>query len=403
MNYQPPRGTRDFFGDEIRKLRKAESVFVQVLSLYGFEEIKTPVFEDTALFKRSIGEGSDIVKKQMYTFPDKSGRSLSLRPEGTAPVARAFISGNLLTGLPRRFYYSGEMFRYERPQKDRRREFFQVGAEIFGEKSITADVEAIGICANVFKKLNIPFSLEINSIGCPDCRGEYEKVFKKWLKERITRFCSDCQERFVGNPLRVLDCKKASCREELAGAPEFGKFLCSNCRKNFEDVRGNLSKKKIGYKVNPRLVRGLDYYNGCVFEFYSSGAKDAIAAGGRYDGLVKFLGGPDVPAVGFAVGIDRVLSMIEVKNERKGYIVIGAGIEVGALEDIAGNIRDKGKTCIVSTKKKMNSSLKFASEKNLRYAVFVGESELNSGSITKKDLETGIQETILLEEFFKEL
>ncbi|MFH1352799.1 MAG: histidine--tRNA ligase [bacterium] len=403
MNYQTPRGTGDFFGDEIRKLRKAESVFAQVLSLYGFEEIKTPVFEDTALFKRSIGEGSDIVKKQMYTFLDKSGRSLSLRPEGTAPVARAVISGNLLTGLPRRFYYSGAMFRYERPQKDRRREFFQVGAEIFGEKSITADVEAIEICAEVFEKLKIPFSLEINSIGCSGCRGEYERVFKKWLEERITRFCSDCQERLSTNPLRVLDCKKEPCRKKLESAPLFKEFLCSTCRENFEAICGNLSKKKIGYKINPRLVRGLDYYNGCVFEFYSPSARDAIAAGGRYDGLVKFLGGPDVPAVGFAVGIDRVLNALEIKTERKGYIVIGAGIAVGALEDIAGNIRDKGKACIVSPKKKMNSSLKFASERNLRYAVLVGESELNSSSITKKDLETGEQETVLLEKFFKEL
>jgi len=403
MNYQTPRGTRDFFGDEIRKLRKAESVFAQVLSLYGFEEIKTPVFEDTALFKKTIGEGSDIVKKQMYTFPDKSGRSLSLRPEGTAPVARAVISDNLLTGLPRRFFYSGEMFRYERPQKDRRREFFQVGAEIFGEKSFSADVEAIEICVDAFKKLNIPFSLQINSIGCPNCRAEYEKVLKKWLAERISHFCSDCQERFNTNLLRILDCKKETCRKELESAPLFKESLCSACRENFEAVCGNLNKKKINYKINPRLVRGLDYYNGCVFEFYSPSARDAIAAGGRYDGLVKFLGGQDVPAVGFAVGIDRVMNAMEVKNERKGYIVISAGITGETLEDIAGKIRDKGKTCIVSPKKKMNSSLKFASGSNLRYAVLVGESEMDSGSITKKDLETGEQETVLLEKFFKEL
>jgi len=372
MNYQCPRGTRDFFGGEIQKLRKAESAFGKVLALYGFEEIKTPIFEDTALFEKTVGNDTDIVKKQMYTFPDKSGRSLSLRPEGTAPVTRAVISGNLLTGLPRRFYYSGEMFRYERPQKDRRREFFQVGAEIFGEKSITADVEAIEICAEAFEKLKIPFSLEINSIGCSGCRGEYERVLKKWLEERITLFCSDCQERFSTNPLRILDCKKEPCRKRLESAPLFKEFLCSACRENFEAVCGSLNKKKIGYEINPRLVRGLDYYNGCVFEFYSPSARDAIAAGGRYDGLVKFLGGQDVPAVGFAVGIDRVLTAMEIKNERKGYIVIGAGIDGETLEVLAGKIRDKGKTCIVSPKKKMNSSLKFASERNLRYALLVG-------------------------------
>ncbi|MCD6413902.1 MAG: histidine--tRNA ligase, partial [Elusimicrobia bacterium] len=402
MKYQPPRGTRDIFGDDVCRFGRIVSIFRDVVARYCFEEIKTPIFEDTSLFERTIGKETDIVKKQMYNFEDKSGRPLTLRPEGTAPVVRAAISNNLLEKLPAKFFYIGEMFRYERPQKDRKRQFYQAGAEIFGEKSASADLEAIKICREIFDKLELKFSLEINTIGCQKCRPAYEKALKDFISGRLDGLCSDCRERYETNPLRVLDCKKESCRQILSSAPAIDDYLCPECRRNFSDIKSALSESRINFTRNEKLVRGLDYYNGCVFEFYVSGARDAVAAGGRYDGLVEFLGGRPVPACGFAIGIDRVMPLVSPVGKTDKYIVISAGTEKREAEKIAERIRAAGKPAFVAGKK-LSAALKFASSRGFKYAVIAGEEELRENSVSVRNLSEGRQEKFSKEDFFNSL
>ena len=397
--FQAPRGTRDLFGEEVLKFRKAVKVFTETVSLYGFREIITPLFEDTAVFERTIGEGTDIVKKQMYTFKDRGGRSLTLRPEGTATVVRAAISDNLLANLPARFFYTGEMFRYERPQKDRKRQFYQMGAEIFGESSCYADYEAIEICAGVFRNLGIDFTLKMNSIGCSGCRSDYETSLRTFAAGIVDKLCQDCKERFDGNILRILDCKNPQCEELLAEAPELKNSICKTCSDSFEKICGLLDKSGIDYEIDTKLVRGLDYYNGCVFEFFTKEARDAIAAGGRYDDLVKAMGGSSVPAVGFAVGIDRILTNIRVSSERRGTLLFGMGIEEEEILAIAAKIRAQQKTCVISRKEKLKNALKEADRNCFKYVVIRGEDELKNGMITVRNMESGSQETVTPEEF----
>jgi len=390
-------------GVEMKKFRRAFDVFRKTVILYDFEEIKTPIFEETALFERSLGGGTDVVSKQMYTFEDKSGRSLTLRPEGTAGLVRAAISGNLLRELPARFWYCGPMFRYEKPQKDRRRQFYQLGAEIFGEAGCAADAEVIEICNDFFNRLGIEYSLKINSIGCPECRGRYEDALKKYLADVLDELCGDCRERYIKNPLRVLDCKIDRGKDVIKKAPNFESFLCEKCGGDFEGVKNILKERGISFEIDSRLVRGLDYYTGCVFEFYTSAARDAIAAGGRYDGLVKFLGGADVAAAGVAIGLDRISSSIKIDESREGYLITGVGVSGGELERLARLIREAGFLCRVSSKQKLKKALAEASSGNFKYAVIVGEDELKNDSVSVKDLGSGEQKTFAKEEFIKKL
>ncbi len=402
MKYQPPRGTKDLYGEDIRRFGKIVSVFRRVVALYAFEEIKTPIFEDTALFERTIGGETDIVKKQMYNFRDKSGRSLTLRPEGTAPVVRAAISNGLLERLPARFFYVGEMFRYERPQQGRRRQFYQAGAEIFGEKSASADFEAMKICRDILKELRIDFSLEINTIGCPKCRPAYEKDLKNFIAGRLSNFCDDCRERYKTNPLRVLDCKNKTCQKNLENAPSIDDYLCEDCRRNFDEIMGRLSASGISFRRNEKLVRGLDYYNGCVFEFYSPFSRDAIAAGGRYDGLVEFLGGKPSPACGFAIGIDRIIPLVSLELAKLGFVVLNAGAGRVEAEKLADELRARGKTALFLDKK-LGSGLKFAASKNFEFAVFAGEDEMRRDEISVRDLSSGTQKTVSKKDFLNSL
>ncbi|MBU2529251.1 MAG: histidine--tRNA ligase [Candidatus Omnitrophota bacterium] len=401
--YNVPKGTRDIVGEEAGRFSRVSRIFEEAARLYGYGLINTPIFEDTALFERTIGGGSDIVQKQMYTFPDKAGRSLTLRPEGTAGVVRAAIGGGLLRPLPRRLYYSGPMFRYERPQKDRKRQFFQMGAEYFGDQTSFADIEIISLCASALNKLGLDYELKINSIGCPVCRSEYEKKLKAFAEKKIDGLCDDCRERLCVNPLRILDCKVESCGKILSGAPDVSEALCPDCADNFTEIRQGLNDRQIRFTPDVRLVRGLDYYNGCVFEFYAKGARDAIAAGGRYDGLVKLLGGEDVPAVGFAIGVDRIMPLIDFTPEKPDYMIVSAGAPVDGLIAFADDIRGTGKVCVISAKPKLKNALKEASAASFRFVLIMGEDEIKNMTVTVRDMVSGEQETLSRKEFLKRL
>ncbi|MEA2082419.1 MAG: histidine--tRNA ligase [Elusimicrobiota bacterium] len=401
--YQAPRGTKDIFGEEAARFAYVKKVFSDLAVFYGYGEIVTPVFEETALFERTIGGSSDIVTKQMYTFPDKAGRSLTLRPEGTAGVVRAAVENGILRPLPKKFFYSGPMFRYEKPQKDRRRQFFQVGAEYFGEQAPSADAEVIEMCAETLSKLGIKYTLKINSIGCSSCRGEYEKKLLLFAESRKEQLCSDCKDRMKTNPLRILDCKNPECKIVLKDAPLLSESLCGDCAENFSQIKKFLSNMNISFEEDSSLVRGLDYYNGCVFEFYAEGARDAVAAGGRYDGLVKFLGGADVPAAGFAIGVDRILSLTDFSQGRKDYMIVSPGAVSSELFSLAGKIRASGKICAVSAKPKLKNALKEASSGAFRFAVIMGEDEIKNMTVTIRDLDSSEQKTIPKKEFLEKL
>jgi len=401
--YNAPRGTRDIVGEEAGRFSRVLRIFEEIARLYGYGSINTPLFEDTALFERTIGGGSDIVEKQMYTFLDKAGRSLTLRPEGTAGVVRAALGGGLLRPLPRRLYYSGAMFRYEKPQKDRKRQFFQMGAEYFGDKTSFADVEVISLCAMALKKLGLDYELKINSIGCSLCRGEYEKKLKAFAEEKINELCGDCSERLKTNPLRILDCKVESCKKILSGAPDVSKALCADCTDNFKAIKQGLNDGKISFIEDAKLVRGLDYYNGCVFEFYAKGARDAIAAGGRYDGLVKLLGGDEVPAVGFAIGMDRIIPLIDFTPDKPDYMIVSAGAPMNSLIAFADEIRAAGKVCVISSKPKLKNGLKEASLASFRFALIIGGDEIKNITVTVRDMDGGEQKTLSKKEFLEKL
>ncbi|PIY17701.1 MAG: histidine--tRNA ligase [Elusimicrobia bacterium CG_4_10_14_3_um_filter_49_12_50_7] len=401
--YNAPKGTRDIAGEEAARFSRVSRIFEESARLYGYGLINTPIFEDTALFERTIGGASDIVQKQMYTFLDKADRSLTLRPEGTAPVARAAIAGGLLRPLPCRLYYSGAMFRYEKPQKDRKRQFFQVGAEYFGDKSAFADLEVISLCSTVLKKLGLDCDLKLNSIGCSKCRSGYEKKLTAFAEKKIDGLCDDCGERLRVNPLRILDCKVESCKKILAEAPDVSEALCPECADNFGQIKQGLRDRKIRFNEDVKLVRGLDYYNGCVFEFYAQGARDAVAAGGRYDGLVKLLGGEDVPAAGFAIGVDRVMPLIDFSADKPDYMLVSAGAPMDALAAFADEIRDAGKVCVISSKPKLKNALKEASAASFRFALIMGEDEIKNMTVSVRDMEKGEQKTLSRKEFLERL
>jgi len=337
----------------------------------------------------------------MYTFKDRAGRLLALRPEGTAPVVRAVITDNLLKNLPLKLYYIGEMFRYERPQKDRRREFLQMGAEIFGGKEAVFDVELVEISSKIFKKLGIQYTLKINYIGCINCRTDYTQNLKRHLKKKLKLLCEDCRQRFEKNVLRVFDCKNPQCQKVFSDFPTITQNLCEDCRQNFEKIKSLLDAKKIKYEVAEKLVRGLDYYNGFVFEFFTSGIRDAIGAGGRYDSLVEELGGRPTPACGFAIGVERILPVVKFEKKREGFLIAGIGISEEKLEELADFLRENFKKAFVFRKKKISDALKFASDENFLYAIIIGEDELKEGVFSVKNLYTGEQKKLKKEEILK--
>ncbi len=394
------KGTKDILPKEMSLWHFLEKKANEVFTKYGASEIRTPIFEATELFARGVGDTTDIVNKEMYTF-EKSDRSLTLRPENTAGVVRAFIENGMhRLSAPIKLWYKGPMFRYERPQAGRQRQFHQVGVEVFGIKQPTADAEVILMAVNYLKELGLnDLTVELNSLGCPKCREEFKNKLKDVIRPYLPKLCEDCQTRFEKNPLRLLDCKSPEC-QEIYAKPEIqaviqGDFICEECSEHFEELKSYLDALGIKYERNKLLVRGLDYYNRTVFEIKSNnlGSQNAVCGGGRYDSLVKNLGGEDTPAIGFAMGMERLASLLGEKEEEKltAYIVSNNTLEAIKL---AEELRSEGITCEFDlTNKKFVKQLEKAS-KVAKYAVILGEDEISKNEVTIKNLDSGEQKTV---------
>jgi len=414
MEAKSPRGTSDILPGPARVWQRIEKTVAQVMASFDYHEVRTPVFEHTELFTRGVGSTTDIVEKQMYTFDDRGGRSVTLRPEGTAPVVRAYIQHRLHgQGLPQKFWYIQPMFRYERPQAGRGRQFHQFGAESLGSLDPVCDVEMISIPVEVYRRLGITgFRVLLNSIGCPKCRPGYRSQLRDFLQSRIDSLCPTCQSRLERNPLRVLDCKSESCRRATDGAPASVDHLCDECDAHFAQVRRLLDTVHLPYTVDNRLVRGLDYYTKTVFEVVTSalGAQDALAAGGRYDGLAEELGGPPTPAVGFGAGMERAYLVLEklglTESDRDDVdvflISLGADARLKAVE-VAWSLRSAGvKTTFDYTddprgERSLRGQMKAAGKSGAKLALIIGEDELARGRVIIKAMASGEQRDVDLE------
>lgn len=401
---QKPKGTKDILPQDSYKWQYIEQKTKELFENYGFKEIRVPVFENTELFQRGVGETTDVVQKEMYTFEDKGGRSITLRPEGTAGVVRAYIENGMASlPSPIKLWYNMSMYRYENVQKGRLREFHQIGAEVFGTESYLADVEIILMANEIFKIFNIPnIELAINSIGCPECRKKYQEKLKEYIKPNLDKYCEVCKSRFEKNPMRILDCKEEKCKEYNKNAPSIIEYLCDECNTHFENVKKTLNALNIQYRIDTGIVRGLDYYTKTVFEFISKDEGYTVLAGGRYDGLVKELGGADVPAIGFAMGMERLVEIYEKYNENK--------IEPKQLQLYITNIGEEAN--IFATKlvqklrkeniyaekdisgKSLKAQFKYADKKNAKHCLTIGETEVISKKAKIKNMETGEEKEI---------
>lgn len=411
------RGFNDILPGEVEKWRFFEDTAKDIFESSGFSEIRIPLLEKTELFVRGIGEATDIVEKEMFTFPDRHGEMMTLRPEGTAPVVRAFIEHSLFArDHVSKLYYIGPMFRYERPQKGRYRQFYQLGAEIFGVESPFIDAEVLSMLMELFKRTEIKGAeLQINSLGCDDCRPHYRSLLLDFLKSKTNSLCPDCRRRLNTNPLRALDCKSSGCIEATKDAPSMLNNLCRICSAHFDDVKSNLDKLGTEYFLNPRMVRGLDYYKKTTFEIVctSLGSQNAVAAGGRYDGLVRDLGGPDLPALGFAIGMERAISLMGIEDSRflKRPRLFIATIGERAMEWALKTKYDfnvKGIWVEMDYEgKSVKSQMRRADRIGARFAVVIGDSEISSGLAILKDMAEHKEEEIaissILEKIIKEI
>lgn len=407
---QRPKGTQDIFGEEIERWEYVESLCRLHLQNTGYQEIRTPIFEATELFERGVGEGTDIVNKEMYTF-EKSDRSLTLRPENTAGVVRCFIEQGLSRWpKPVKLYYMGPQFRYERPQAGRQRQFHQIGVEVFGLDTPAADAEVIWTAIRLFEKLGLPnLALEINNIGTPECRERFKTDFRALIQPYLPDLCEDCQTRYHTNPLRMLDCKQAGCKaiyakSEVKALLETD-FTSPECQAHFSELTMILDALGIRYKRNPYLVRGLDYYTKTVFEITSTnlGSQNAVCGGGRYNNLVAELGGPETPAVGWALGLERLMTLVGELPKRPldFYIVTDQYASAFALAD---TLRDQDyKVQVDLSGKGFGKQLEHAAKLGARQALILGEQELQAGTLQVKHLATKEQETISRTDFLSRL
>jgi histidyl-tRNA synthetase len=403
--YQAVRGTRDLLPDEIDRWLFVEATAREVFSRYGFREIRTPLLEPTELFVRSVGESTDIVRKEMYTI-ERGDESVTLRPENTAPVVRAFVEHSLhrgvASGYPERYFYIGPMFRYERPQKGRQRQFHQAGVEVLGAPEPLCDAETMEMLWTFLDELGIrDRELVLNSVGDAACRTAFREALLGWLGPRLASLCEDCRRRYAENPLRVFDCKIEEDRALLADAPLVLDHLCAPCSDHFAAVRHRLDGYRIPYRVDPRMVRGLDYYQRTVFEVTSSrlGAQNSILGGGRYDGLVAELGGPAVSGFGFAVGLERLVLLLPEERAPRAEVdlwVVALGAHGwGAAIPLVRRLRAAGLRVVMPlAERPMGAQLKRAERSRARFALFVGDAEIASGSYGLKDLATGEQTTV---------
>lgn len=409
MFNQAPKGTRDILPSEIYRWQYLEKEFNKLCGSFGYKEIRIPVFEHTELFQRGVGDTTDIVQKEMYTFNDKGGRSISLRPEGTAGVVRSYIE-NGMTSLPQpvKLFYNITAYRYENVQKGRYREFHQFGVEAFGSAGPAVDVEIISLLAMFFERLGLKKTgLNINSIGCPKCRTQYHEKLKEFFRPHLSELCGNCRERFERNPLRIIDCKETDCKKIAADAPALIDNLCAECSSHFEGLKAGLENLGIEYSIDPGIVRGLDYYTKTVFEFISQnvGSQGTICGGGRYDGLVETCGGPSTPGIGFGLGIERLLMELEsqeiqIKEPPMADIYIAAMGEKAS--DFAQRLVYKLRSNNVGAEtdlmqRSLKSQMKYADKKGFLYTVAIGENEMESGKAVLKDMKTGEQKDVSLD------
>ncbi|HBM81953.1 MAG TPA: histidine--tRNA ligase [Clostridiaceae bacterium] len=406
MLTKAPRGTKDILPSETRTWQCIESQIRQLCDIYGFFEIRTPTFEHTELVQRGVGETTDIVQKEMYTFLDRSNRSITLKPEGTAPAVRAFIENGLYNDAqPTKLFYITPVFRYEKPQAGRLREHHQFGIEEFGDKEPSADAEVISTAVELFKKLGIKnLAININSIGCPVCRKKYNAVLKGYLELKKDSLCETCKERLERNPLRILDCKIDRDKDVLKKAPIILDYLCDECRDHFEKLKVYLDILGYEYKVNPMIVRGLDYYTKTVFEIIYNGktVSETICGGGRYDGLIEECGGPSMPAVGFGMGIERLIMVLSEEGILHPseysfdiYIAsIGDDAEMKAFK-IISDLRRNGISAEGNhMKRSIKAQMKYANKINAKYTAVIGDNEIKSGYTKIKNMKDGTFEEI---------
>ncbi|MCP2519262.1 histidine--tRNA ligase [SCandidatus Aminicenantes bacterium Aminicenantia_JdfR_composite] len=405
------KGTKDILPPEVKKWQLIEKIARETFELYGYKEIRTPIFEATELFEKGTGETSEIVIKEMYTFIDKGGRSITLRPEGTPGVVRALIEHRLyLKSTPLRFYYIGPMFRYDKPQKGRYRQFHQIGLEVFGEEDPAIDAEVIEIVDFLLKRLGISqIEILINSIGCKKCRPPYLEILKVEAEKHKKELCPDCQRKVYTNPLRIFDCKKEKCINLADNFPKIIDYLCNECKEHFSKLKNYLNLYGIEYRVEPKLARGLDYYTKTVFEFISKklGAQDAVLGGGRYDDLVKIFDGPSLPGIGFAIGAERLISLLPEEFEEKEDLLYIAYLGDEAKKEtlsILRFLRKKNIKCIAEFKdKNLKNQLSRANKLNAKWVLIIGEDELREKKYKLKDMEKGIQKELNKEELVEEL
>lgn len=409
-----PKGTKDVLPDQSYKWQYIEGKAREVANLFNLLEVRTPTFECTELFSRGVGDTTDVVNKEMYTFEDKGGRSMTLKPEGTAGVVRMFIENGLAsTPMPLKTYYLTPAFRYERPQAGRLREFHQFGIEVFGSKSFETDAEVILTAHTFLRELKVRTKLELNSIGCPICRNEYNKALKEYFKPHLGEMCPTCQTRYEKNPLRMLDCKEEGCKKFTANAPKILDYLCDDCKSHFNGVKSLLDLSGVEYSVNPNIVRGLDYYTKTVFEFVSQeiGSQGTVCGGGRYDGLVENLGGASIPAIGFAAGIERLMLLMENTGvdfgEKQLPLIYVAGLDQKsklAAFKLVSNLRANGiKAEIDHMGRSVKAQFKYADKLGVQYVGVIGENELNADSVNIKDMKSGEQQLVKFSEVLKYL
>jgi len=410
-----PRGTKDILPDSVGSWNYVEQKIRDICARFGYEEIRTPMFEHTELFHRGIGEGTDVVDKEMYTFEDRGGRSITLRPENTASAVRAYLQNKLYgDGALTKLFYIGSMFRYDRPQAGRMREFHQFGVEALGEANPAVDAEIILLAMEFLKSLGLKdLKLSLNSVGCPSCRPAYRKALQDYFRPHLEELCGDCKERFERSPLRILDCKADADKEFMTGAPNITDCLCDECREHFEKVQSFLRDAGVDFELDPRLVRGLDYYTKTAFEikYAPLGAQSAVAGGGRYDGLIAEMGGNPTPAVGFATGLERVLLALEKQGllpeqEKKAdAFVVALGTEAqSAGFKLLQKLREAGLKALMDyAGRSMKAQMKQAGKAGARFALILGEDEIKENAVMLKDMEKSEQQKVSLDEVINQI
>jgi histidyl-tRNA synthetase len=413
MQIKRPKGTEDITPLQVYKWHYVEALMREICALNGYAEIRTPAFEHTELFHRSVGETTDVVQKEMYTFEDKAGRSITLKPEGTSPAVRAFVENGIFNEpQPTKMYYFTPCFRYEKPQSGRLREHHQFGIEAFGSSDPSIDAEVINIAMTVYKRLGINgLKLKINSIGCPECRVEYNKKLKEYLRPKLSSLCETCQDRFNKNPLRIIDCKEERCQQQITEIPFMLHNLCEECSDHFEKFKEALDLIGLEYTVDPRIVRGLDYYTKTAFEIVTDtiGAQGTVCGGGRYDGLIEQIDGPSTPGVGFGMGIERLLLVLEKAGIEipapapMDLFIIGLG-DAGVKESIRliHRLRDNNIKCDKDyAARSLKAQMKYANKMNAKYITVIGEDEINNNKIKVKNMGNGSEEEIQLNQLLE--